>query len=214
MKKEEEILYFDPNRKEWKVGDCGVNIKIKKGTAICISLPFMIDSMYPTDKSDLFYATCCKCGKSLSKGQLCIEFDDLKWGIRIRCNPKKIRLISTNILIVNVHHLVASIIERGWQTPSNDCNVCSRPKCKDEDCKKIIKDGMLNITATEELLEFFYKIRLNVLSPLVDYKCIYCSKKSNHVCTKCKSVVICDRCKKKKKEGHECKEFENMWRVY
>ena len=211
---EKEILYFDSDSREWKIGNIGTSISVSNDNRRrLVSLPFTIDAMYPTeikdDRVDFIYSNCCKCGKSLTSGQLCMEFDQMRWGIRIKCQSSE--LIRTNILIVNVHQLLAPIIERGWKTPTNKCRVCDRPKCKESDCIKIMENGLLNMTETEEVLEFFYKIKLNVLVPLVDNHCIFCQRKTFRCCKICKAVAICKRCKGKKNQK-VCIPFELMWR--
>ena len=85
----EENLYFDSQYKEWKIGNCKTRINTKNDEFTCVSLPLLAISMYPVDYSNLIYATCCLCGKSIEYGQICIVFtESLTWGIRIRCCKK------------------------------------------------------------------------------------------------------------------------------
>lgn len=179
-----------------------------------VILPFIVDAMYPVDNYEQCqYSNCALCGAPIERGLIVIEFIQRAWGVRIGCiHHTTQRCQMTPVLICNVFDTLNPVIIGGWNTPYRGCAVCDRYNCVDPICKEIIKSGILATTEMDAMFEHFYKIRLDILSPLLLLdKCFFCSKESNRICRVCRCAVYCNYgCKQK--DGHKCESFTEMWR--
>jgi hypothetical protein len=205
--------YIDQKERVWIKG----GEKINEEYFIYIVFPFMFDSMYPSpilSNDDYIYCSCVKCGRFIKEGVLCIRFYNGTFGVRLSCCDSKGNIKIEDPLIVYVHEMIFPLIESGCESIQNQCMVCDKLKCKNKDCEEILKGKLLYKNETEELMEHFYKIKLDLLSLFVkDQPCFICqNKQTTKVCNTCKSFVYCS--KKCKKKGHTCKPFEEMWRTF
>lgn len=202
-------IFIDEAEREWKIGKPSLGNQIDKGGE-CVILPFSVDSMYPIDESDLNYSTCCKCGEAIESGLVCLFFIDRTWGVRICCDvhTKLNPIRRCKVQIVYIFDILKSIINKGCQTVYNGCSVCSRENCKDFQCKRILE---LEILEKDTLLDHFFNIKLDVLSPLVEPICETCKRlNAKKFCNRCKLYAFCGtKCKKE----HTCNdEFYCIWR--
>ena len=213
---EEKTIFVDGNGHQWQMGLRSVPTltAVTKG-AKWVILPFIVDAMYPVDDSlSEQYSNCALCGTSIERGLIVIEFIQNAWGVRIGCIHHTMRGCQMSpVLICNVFDILNPIITCGWNTPYKGCTVCDRFNCVDLRCKAIVKSGILAMTDLDSMFEHFYRIRLDILSPLVpNGVCSFCSKETNRICRVCRCAVYCNYgCKQK--DGHKCESFVEMWRI-
>jgi hypothetical protein len=208
---EKNLIYIDSDGIEWKFGSIPSSSSTQNKTHV--PLPIQIQGMYPETQDITLYCCCCQCQKETPMGLVVLEFDEdaLHWGIRIGCfacfttKPKAV----CPHLIVELESLVTfDVVD--W----NKCQVCERRRCKQKECKEILDKGILYGTPVEQLLSYFYQIKLDVLSMIWhdDNKCSVCGN-GNVIrkCQMCRLRVYCGKkCKKMDKE-HPCEPYENVW---
>lgn len=180
--------------------------------SIVIYLPISIAS----DENVNIYSSCVICDNNIIMGVLCLEFCNMSWGVRIACS-KCINCTSTLLYckkIVNVFALLEPIIREGVKTNHRGCLVCEKRNCKDDACKQT--QSILYVNETEMVIEHFYRIGLDVLSPFIrDEPCVVCSiyVGNKYNCHKCKMRGYCGKGCKKKDTDHVCLicDFRDVW---
>jgi hypothetical protein len=140
-----------------------------------------------------------------------------EWGLRMCCLdcyfPEN--YLESNDMILNAQEPLKEVIEYGLSHGNRICLVCEQRNCKDKEClkaKDILYTGSVNF-----LMEHFYQIRLNVITPVVKNLVTLC-----HACQLWESTISCSVCKIrlycskscKKKDKHSCVAFWDMWRSY
>jgi hypothetical protein len=217
----EKIIHMDERGRQWQIGSIDGTFKITKNARHVI-LPLRVKPMYPVgavDKVDLIYSHCAKCGAPVSEegGTVILEFVENAWGVRIGCEKccgsGAATAAATTVQICNISTILTPIIEAGWSTPFLGCTVCERTVCHDLKCKDIISSGILTTSPIDDMLEHFYRVRLDILSPLICTNCCnFCKSPADRICRTCRIVVYCNYgCKRK--DGHlGCTSFIEIWR--
>lgn len=211
---EEETIFLDSCNREWIMGPPPAGPLISETIII---LPVLIRSMIPRHildpSSDYIYSVCIICGKTVGvTGLVCISLCEVKWGVRIACTihgPEHV--FPTQMLITHVQSLLSPTIDRACGISNTVCAVCEHPQCNNEQCKTA--ESLLYPSRVDELLGQFYRLKLDLISPIVDL-CVVCqgqvgSKK--WPCQVCKMVFCCKRCKRK--GDHVCVPVENVFLI-
>lgn len=172
--KKEKILFVDDLNRQWSVGKYeNIATTVKEPISYyVVELPCVGYSMYPetniTD-DDLQFCRCLLCLSSLEKGNICLIVKDDLWSIGLKCG--QCTELSQNVCKIYITHIlgiIQPIITKGSEIINNQCLVCERPKCKDNDC--IDSLAILYTDDVEKLFEHFYLINLNIFRPLLGKK--------------------------------------------
>ncbi len=231
------MIYVDSNGQEWRGGinpAAGGSINSTPAASGSIDstrqvfLPLLIEPMYPVDDDLYIYSHCCQCGQPIngSHGYLVLEFVTNAWGVRIGCGG------CANIMggtphyictpIVSILDIVTPVINAGCSKVYHGCTICERPgKCHDPKCREVAESGILGISPIDDLLEHFYRVKLDVVSVLIQHfppgemlnqhHCSHCDAPTDRICRKCRIAPYCNYgCKFKDK--HECTSFVEIWR--
>ena len=206
---EKNLIYVNSDGIEWKFGSISSDNSSQSKDKTHIPLPIQIRGMYPETEDILWYCCCCKCGTSCDLGLIILELDnEFRWGIRIGCRDcfgeSK---VFCDKLIIELESLL-NFNDVHW----NRCQVCDKSHCKNKECQEILDKGILFKNPVEQLLCYFYQIKLDVISMIWDEeKCCVCAQKKTKKCQRCKLRVYCGkRCRKLDKD-HPCEPFENVW---
>ncbi len=209
-------VHIDSNGGRWCIGK-SPNDTIVTPTpgARWVILPLSVESMYPMDREDTgIYSHCAMCGRAVEQdGFIVLEFIDNAWGVRIGCCGGNKSIGPANGFISTVATILTPIIVHGCKTVYNGCTICNRGgKCIDPECKRIMNSGLLNVSPVDDLLEHFYRIQLDIVSPLVlAEECLLCGKPCNRLCRVCRVAAYCNYgCKVR--DGHVCTPFIEIWR--
>ena len=211
----ESVVYIDVNGTQWCIGK-SPNSTIVTPTpgARWVILPISVEAMYPLDGENTIYSHCAMCGRAVEGvGFVVLEFLESAWGVRIGCcGGNGATVEKANCTIATVATVLAPIIMHGCKTVYNGCIVCNRGKCIDTECTRIIHSGILKTSPVDDLLEHFYRIQLDIISPLVlTGECKFCSKPCNRLCRTCRTASYCNYgCKVR--DGHNCVSFTEIWR--
>jgi hypothetical protein len=207
-------VYIDQKGHQWYIGTTEGTLT-PTPNARWVILPILVEPMYPEESNDLTFSHCALCGQSISdRGCIVLEFVEAAWGVRIGCPGCTGPSGPSGPLIVFVSGLITPIIEAGCKTVYHGCIVCEKPgKCTNEKCRQIIDSGILTTSPVDDLLEHFYRIRLDVVSPLMSNNgCAHCKSPCDRLCRVCRIAYYCNYgCKMK--SGHKCVPFIEMWRV-
>jgi hypothetical protein len=208
MEEKNNLIYVDSDEIEWKFGSIPQNAEPSPNTLI--PLPIEIQSMYPETEDILLYCCCCKCGSPCDLGLITLELDnEFHWRIRIGCldcfNNKPYKVFCPHLIV----ELELDLNNIEWV---NKCQVCGRSHCKNKECQEILDKGILFKSPVEQLLSYFYQIKLDVISKLWDdEKCCVCAKRKTKKCQQCKLRVYCGKKCKKLDKDHICEPYENVW---
>ena len=200
-------IYIDQTGREWLVGS------IEKPALVI--LPVHAKPMYPsfiTDPSaDFIYCQCAKCNMPIQDevGLVGVEFCSSSWGIRIVCTKHSERASSaaTNVPIFDIVNVLEPVIQEAFLMDEQKCEVCDGPVgCNDPDCLEIKKQGLLYKGENDELMAHFYRVNLDLISPLLT-QCHTCSrfirkKKKRRLCETCRFVFCSNKCKRN--SNHNC----------
>lgn len=194
----EKNIYIDQNGREWVKGGTPSEPPPSQSSSRLVCLPFLVDAMHPVPlNGDTVYSVCAKCGASLETGVVALVFHKNDWGVRIvcrSCSPLKNELASTPHLIPYIASVLRPHIVKAWETVNTACDVCTRPRCEDPECVKV--SALLE--QRPAALEHFYKVSLDVITPLIGDACVVCGKKESKLqCKTCRMHVFCGkRCRK------------------
>lgn len=215
-------IHLDPFGRQWSIGNSTHTASVVPTTdARWVILPLLVEPMYLAEapEAETIYSHCAICGTHTTDyGFIVLEFVESAWGVRIGCADCAEDGISafckTNI--ANVSTILTPIITNGHTTPFLGCIVCDRNwRCNDPRCREIIKSGILKTNSPiDDLLEHFYRIRLDVISPLVLSKeCAFCKSPGGRLCRICRLVTYCNYgCKIKSAKCARCTSFIEIWR--
>ena len=205
----EKIVYVDPSGREWVKGGTPNTHSYESGTWVI--LPFWADAMHPVPlNDDTMYSTCVKCGKSLERGLVTLLFDQQAWGVRLVCCVVTAGTAVTTHPIIYIASILEPLILNAWKEVNYQCTVCTRSRCNDVRCQKMLERGIIK---SNPVLDHFYNVKLNVLTPLVDFVCANCKNPdATKLCKVCRIVVFCSR-KCKKISGHtKCQNhYYDIW---
>jgi len=214
---EENVFLLDSSGREWCQGSLsGSPIVFKK----IIILPIFATPMYPTTildpSADYIYAICAKCNQIIpeSGGLVALEVCATQWGIRIVCakHCDYYYLSKTDIPIVNIASILTPIIEEACTRNIKACVVCDASNCTNEMCIQIKERGLLYQNRIEELVARFYRIKLDLVSPLLN-TCEKCKERIDDkkwTCDMCR-VVFCSKGCKKRAKKHNCMPIEDVF---
>jgi len=209
----DKIVYIDPSGREWIKGGTPDIVPTEVGNLIV--LPFFADAMHPEPliNDDYIFSTCVKCGKSLERGLVSLLFDDLGvgWGVRITCCVQVEHARNTPIPITHITSILEPIILKAWKEINYQCVVCTRSRCNDPRCLKMLENGMIR---RRPVLDHFYNVKLNVVSPLVATECVHCGVPDcKKMCRVCRIVCFCSyKCKKLSRHVEGCtNHFYAIW---
>jgi len=228
----ERVIHIDTNGNQWCIGNSPNTATLPvTADARWVILPISVEPMYPMEiEDDGIYSHCALCGRPIvdQRGLIVLEFVADAWGVRIGCNKcgALIAPAISNALICSVSTVLTPIITYGCKKVYNGCIICNRAsRCNASECKKIIESGILTALPVDELLEHFYRVQLDVVSPLVVAEtCAYCGKPCNRLCRVCRVVAYCNYgCKIKHGHGAQksistsgnaflCTGFTEIWR--
>lgn len=213
---EEQTLFLDSQGREWQVGTVQEPIVVEK----LIMLSILVEPMYPSvvldPTEDYIYCMCAKCGQPIQEeyGLLTLYFSAVSWGVRIVCTVHCNELITRHCAhpIINVGRILQPIVEEACVKKLPNCVVCDRVDCMDETCMAVKERGILYRNRIDELMAHFYRVRLNVISPLLG-ACDACGdqvQQATVICKRCKGV-FCSRACLKQKRRHVCRRVEKLY---
>lgn len=205
------MLYLDPSGRSWMNGHPS-----EKLSPLYIPLPFYAESMYPRDiqdpSLDYVYCTCVKCSSFIPGGFVALEVSPKRWGISLLCqeccgtphwgrDPWKL-----DFPVLQVIDRLEKNMQEAYVSYRAACAVCEKFHCRDPACKEA--EPLLFKHPSDALISCFYRIRLDVFSPLLD-KCQKegCLRDWRKRCRHCRLVF----CSKRDMEGHVCVAIENLW---
>lgn len=170
-----------------------------------VIFPITIEAMYTED--NYVFCFCIKCSTLIESGFVALLLQEEQWGIRIACTDcytrsPDTRIVPCKYLILELQVKIAPALYQGINTFDSRCFVCSKKRCKNTECKKILDTHLLYENDEQLLLEHFYRIKLNlhsVLLPPTSYLCSYCHiRQGTRSCATCKMYMYCSKgCKKK-----------------
>jgi hypothetical protein len=210
---EEQTLLVDSDGREWQTGTVQRPILVEK----LIIVPIVVQPMHPSvildPADDYIYCVCAKCNEPVPEatGYLCLYFSAVRWGVRIVCHAhykKKTPDVPCAFPIIHVGSVLQPIIDEACLRNLSDCVVCDKPACDDETCHLVKERGLLYRNRIDELMAQFYRVKLDIISPLVN-TCKVCGDTAEVACKRCKFVFCSDVCLKRK--WHKCVRIEKLY---
>lgn len=224
-----EELYRDEKNRIWMRHNEIVDITcLPSAEKSHVFLPFYVIPMWPDriddPGADLVYCICAVCGKFTSQmAQLALGFQKRYWNVGIRCQscyPEMLQFTSYCTPVMTVQERLEPILSAACKKRDNTCEICEKENGCDnpDECKQT--RILINRSETEDLFEYFYRIRLDVVSVLRFRVChrLFCDnlpKQRMVNCQVCHRVCYCsEECKRLDKTVHEgvCVPFEEVWR--
>lgn len=194
-----------------------------------VYLPYHVVPVWPNTTqcaaTDTYYCVCVTCGTFTDKlVQVILDVDgsDSSWAVRIRCwacYPELLFYTSYCESILTVSDKLEPILSSANKKRDNTCEICEKQgTCDDpEQCEKTRQ--FIGRSETEDLLEYFYRTRVDVVTPL---RFKICHRQScNYVkprmvnCQVCHRVCYCsEKCKRLDKSVHDplCVSYYEVWR--
>lgn len=194
-----------------------------------IYLPYHVTPMWPSTldrvATDLHYCVCVVCGtftEQLAQVVLDVDGRDNSWAVRVRCwacYPDLLYYTSYCESILTVREKLEPILATACRKRDDTCEICEKEGgCDDpQQCDKTRQ--LIERSETEDLLEYFYRTQVDIVSPL---RMKMCHRQScDHArqrmvnCQRCHRVCYCsEQCKRVDKDVHHpvCIIFYEVWR--
>lgn len=201
-------------------------IEFDKVRGHLIYLPYHVRPMWPEPlqcpATDLHYCVCVQCGTFTQElVQVVLEMDQ-SWAVRVRCwkcYPPLLMYTSFCESILTVRERVEPILLAACRRRDDTCEICEKQGGCDNPEQCQLTRTLIGRTETEDLLEYFYRIELDIVSVL---RFKVCHRQSCDVlrtrmvnCSTCHRVCYCsEQCKKMDKPVHRdvCIPYKEIWR--
>ena len=201
----------------------------KRENGFLVPLPFHDVPMWlenePQTSEDCYYCVCVQCNQMTNQlCQIVLDFYPDSWCVRIiciRCRPDLLSHTSYHGFLLNVRDLVEPMIANACKRRDETCEICEKQGGCDNAEECATTRQLIGRTEVEDLMEYFYRIQLDVVSVLRFKVCHRADCSNAQVpdrlvsCKVCRRVAYCsERCKRLDQAWHEtfCEEFYEIWR--